>query len=203
LGDPGQGKSLISLDLAARVTSGRGFPDGAPGCSPQSVLAIGQEDGLANTVLPRFLAAGGDAQRVHLFPDEGPSFTLPGGEATIEAGLRHDPEIKLIVVDPIGSYLDGIDTHRDAPVRTALRPVLKLVQKHGVSLLLVGHLNKSGGGAALYRGMGSIAFVAVARIAMVVARDRRDPTQRFLIEAKNNLARQSRGLGYKILGARG
>jgi hypothetical protein len=33
-GDPGVGKSLVTLDLCARLSTGRPFPDGGPGPGP-------------------------------------------------------------------------------------------------------------------------------------------------------------------------
>jgi hypothetical protein len=33
-GDPGLGKSLVTLDLCARLTAGREFPDGSPAVTP-------------------------------------------------------------------------------------------------------------------------------------------------------------------------
>ena len=61
VGEPGQGKSLTTIDLAARITTGRGFPNGAdPVIPPSSVLMLNTEDGEGDTIKPRFLLAGGD-----------------------------------------------------------------------------------------------------------------------------------------------
>ena len=62
-GDPNVGKSLLTLDLAARVTTGAPMPDGSPGVHG-SVLLISAEDDIADTVRPRFVAAGGDLTRL-------------------------------------------------------------------------------------------------------------------------------------------
>src|SRR6185312_9385094 len=69
-GDPGLGKSLITLDLIARLTTGRGMPD-EPGASlrelsgdPHGAVLLSAEDGLGDTIAPRLLAAGGDPERV-------------------------------------------------------------------------------------------------------------------------------------------
>ena len=43
-GDPGVGKSLVTLDLCARVTTGRPFPDGSPGSAPANVIILTTED---------------------------------------------------------------------------------------------------------------------------------------------------------------
>jgi len=56
-GDPGLGKSLLTLDLAARVTTGRDMPDGTPGVCG-AVVVLSAEDDLADTIRPRLDAAG-------------------------------------------------------------------------------------------------------------------------------------------------
>src|SRR5438876_498715 len=44
-GDPDLGKSLVSLDLCARLSTGRPWPDGSPTAGPQSAVVINAEDG--------------------------------------------------------------------------------------------------------------------------------------------------------------
>jgi hypothetical protein len=59
VGEPGQGKSLTTNELAARITTGRGFPNGREALiPPSSVLMLNTEDHAGNTIKPRFLAAG-------------------------------------------------------------------------------------------------------------------------------------------------
>ena len=49
-GDPGVGKSLLSLDLAARLSRGGALPDGTPSGRPHVTLLLSDEDGTADTV---------------------------------------------------------------------------------------------------------------------------------------------------------
>src|SRR5260370_25812005 len=49
-GDPGLGKSLLTLDLAARLTTARPLPDGYVPPQPVSVVLAGHQAGLLNTV---------------------------------------------------------------------------------------------------------------------------------------------------------
>ncbi|MBA3313703.1 MAG: hypothetical protein M3552_02020 [Planctomycetota bacterium] len=62
----------------------------------------------------------------------------------------------------------------------------------------VAHLNKAAGGKAIYRAMGSLAYIAAARVGWLVAKDRDDPTRRLLLPVKNNLAEDVGGLAYRI-----
>jgi AAA domain len=57
-GEPGEGKSLAVLDIAARLTTGADFPDGSKNTSqPMGVLILSVEEDPADTILPRFMAA--------------------------------------------------------------------------------------------------------------------------------------------------
>jgi hypothetical protein len=59
-GDPDLGKSLIALDLCARLSTGRAFPDGRPGPGPVNALVLSAEDNAADTVVPRLRQLGAD-----------------------------------------------------------------------------------------------------------------------------------------------
>ena len=65
-GDPSQGKSLLALDLAARLTTGREWPDGQNASAPQPVMLFAGEDGIQDTVQPRLRAAGADLSFIHI-----------------------------------------------------------------------------------------------------------------------------------------
>src|SRR5207244_1334309 len=66
-GNPDMGKSFITLDLCARVTTGRPLFDAAPeeAHPPADVVLLSSEDSQADTVLPRLRALGADLSRVH------------------------------------------------------------------------------------------------------------------------------------------
>src|SRR5262245_24365070 len=85
-------------------------------------------------------------------------------------------------------------------------PGTRLAEKHRCTLLLLlllRHLNKQGGGKALYRGLGSIAFVAVSRFAMLVGRDPADPGRCVLAQVRNSLAGPQPSLAYRLRAAGG
>src|SRR5436190_1910072 len=63
-GDPGVGKSMLLGDLAARLSTGRPWPDGAPSPGPASVILLNAEDDAAGTTRSRLAAAGADMARV-------------------------------------------------------------------------------------------------------------------------------------------
>jgi hypothetical protein len=50
----------------------------------------------------------------------------------------------------------------------------------------------------IYRATGSLAFVAAARAAFAIARDKDDPKRRLILPMKNNLADDQSGLAYRV-----
>jgi hypothetical protein len=102
------------------------------------------------------------------------------------------------VIDPVTAYLGGVDSHKNADVRGLLAPLAAIAERHRVAIIAVTHLNKSGGGPAIYRAMGSLAFAAAARAAWAVSKDKDDPRRRLLLPIKNNLAPDTGGLAYRI-----
>jgi len=67
-GAPGLGKSLITLDLCARLSTGRPLPDGSPGREPCNCIILCSEGGAEDTIVPRLQAAGADLDRVFVHP---------------------------------------------------------------------------------------------------------------------------------------
>ena len=64
VGMPGAGKSFLTCDMAARVSTGQPWPDGTP-CDRGSVLLVTAEDDPGDTIRPRLDAQGADVSRVH------------------------------------------------------------------------------------------------------------------------------------------
>src|SRR6202023_1198737 len=63
-GDPGLGKSLVALDLCARLSTGRPLPDGSSGPEASNTIVLNAEDGEEDTIRPRLQALGADLERV-------------------------------------------------------------------------------------------------------------------------------------------
>jgi hypothetical protein len=206
-GDSGLGKSLLTLDLCARLSTGRPFPDGRPGPPAAAAIVLNAEDDPEDTVLPRLQAAGADMDKVYVWrhhPDgarEPIRFPTDAGwldRAVDQTGAR------LVVIDPIKEFLDGdVNPASDRSVRRALEPLRELAARRRCALMMQRHLNKSGGRRALYRGSDSVAFVSVCRSAWLVARDPQDPGRCVLAEVKKNLGPAQSGLAYAVRGGEG
>jgi putative DNA primase/helicase len=209
VGRPGEGKSFLTTDMAARISTGSPWPDGRE-CPDGSVILISAEDDPADTIRPRLDAHHADVRRVHLLSmvrrieadgeHHEVMFTL-ADLAALESALKALPDCRLVVVDPIGSFLGGrTDAHRDNEVRAVLAPVAKLAQAHGPAVLVVAHRRKTGGNIADDLALGSRAFTGIARSVWHLARDGDDKSRRLLLPGKNNLAPEGTGLAFTICG---
>lgn len=207
-GHPGLGKSFVTLDLAARVSTGAPWPTEKPGVTrePAGVVLVGAEDGIEDTICPRLIAAGADMTRIRAIEavvddeDKERSFSLTEHLEQLTEAIEACPDCRLVVIDPISAFLPNIDTHRDADVRSVFAPLAKLAEKHAVAILIVAHLNKGEGGAAITRVSGSMGFIAAVRAGWLITRDHEDKTRRLITQAKNNLAPDIDGLAYTLVG---
>jgi hypothetical protein len=204
-GDPGLGKSTITIDLAARVTRGWAMPPagGTSAGSPAGVLLLGAEDNLEYTTRPRLDAAGADVSRVHALEAiqtaEGERPPVLPWDLSLVEGKIAERGIKLVVVDPFMAFLDGeLDAHRDQDVRRCMHRLKLLAEKANVAILIIRHLNKLIGGPALYRGGGSIGITGAVRSALVVGRNPNDQQQCVLAPVKCNLAAKPKSLAYVV-----
>lgn len=212
-GQPGLGKSFLTLDMAARVSRGDAWPleEGAPIRAPENVVLLSAEDDIADTIRPRLDAAGAVVERVYAVS------TVPAG-ATLDGKARRAPfrvtehlpmldrvieqigGCALVIIDPISAYLGKTDSHNNSEVRDALVPLAAFAAKHQAALVVVTHLNKSQQANALNAIIGSVAFVAAARAAYVVSRDPGDPRRRLFLPVKNNLGLDETGFAYRLGG---
>jgi hypothetical protein len=197
VGNPGKGKSLATIDLAARVSCGCTFPDGSV-CAQGEVLILSAEDAASDTVRPRLDAAGADVARVHRIKavkvtladgQKGESaFSLERDLAKLEEMLTKQPGFRLIIIDPLTAYLGTkVNSWCDAEVRALLTPLVEFAARSGVAVVGIMHMRKSETDAML-RVSGSIAFVAAARTVWGFGEDPDNPSLRVMVPVKNNLA---------------
>ncbi len=198
-GDPGKGKSTILYDLAARVTAGKNLPDGQE-TERAGTIIISREDGAADTIVPRFLAAGGDPTRGRII-GAGEEFVLPDDVDKLERAIKQ-MGAAFVVIDPVMSFLaDHINSNSDQQVRNALQPLVNVAERTGAAITLCRHMNKSTGGPAIYRGQGSIGFIGIVRSGLMVG-DHPDREQVYVLAGqKHNLSKPPESLAYRIKSA--
>jgi len=193
---PGSGKSFTMIDIAAHVTTGRTWPDGAE-CEKGEVILFSAEDDPSKTIRPRLIAQRADSTKVHLVRGvvresevggHGERFPSLRDITPLENALVAYPDVALVVVDPVGSYLGGdTDAHRDNEVRTLLNFVAKLAENYCVAVVLVVHRRKQSGADADALALGSVAFSGVARAVWHIFIDKDDHARRFFLPGKMNL----------------
>ena len=190
VGDPGLGKSLLSLLLVAKLSQGELATGEA------NSLLLSAEDAREHVVLPRLQAAGADLARV-FFPPLGEDefeqpISLPDDLDRLR-DLIFEVEAKLVVIDPFVAHLpERVNSWQDQSVRTALAPLHRLAGETEAALLLIGHLNKADGSNPLRRIGGSIGIGAAARSILLLGRDPDDPdgevgSRRVLAHVKSNV----------------
>ena len=184
-GDPGDGKTTLVLNIAAKLSKGEGLDSKMKLTKPLNVIYQSAEDGLADTVKPRLEAAGANCENISVIDESIKSLSMID-ERMEEAVIR--TKAKLLILDPIQAYLGGgMDMNRANEARNMTKKLATLAEKYQCAIVLVGHMNKAGNKAA-YRGMGSIDFFAVARSVLLVGRVEGKVNIRAVVQIKNNLA---------------
>jgi putative DNA primase/helicase len=129
------------------------------------------------------------------------AFSLQADLARLETEITKRKDVRLVVIDPISSYLGKVDSHKNAEVRTVLETLGEMAARLRVAVICNNHFSKSGGNAN-GRIIGSVAFVNQARAAFIVSDDAEDVTgtRKFLMPSKMNIAPIKYGLAYRIEG---
>jgi AAA domain-containing protein len=208
-GDPGLGKSQATVSMVAVVSTGGAWPVDGTCCERGNVVILSAEDDPADTIRPRLEAAEADLSRVYILDAVVDGYRGDGGEIVRAFNLKTDlgrlaklleeiGDVALIVIDPITAYLGEADSHKTAEIRALLSPLSELAAKHSAAVVCVSHFNKVGGGEALMRVTGSLAFVAAARSVWVVAKDPDNDARRLFLPMKNNIGIDRTGFAFSI-----
>jgi hypothetical protein len=205
-GDPGIGASLLTLDLAACVSSGHPMPDGSPG-TQGTVILVAPHDHITHTIKPRLEAAGGDPSRVFLLtsvedvtPKNGQLFYRPFSLAEdlhLLAKIVTRTKAVLVIIDT----LDLCHLHQ---CQQALPPLTQLAEDTGCAVLLTRPRTTSRPGQdSPVRSTAPLDLRASVSSSLLIAADPADTHQRFLITTRHPLTPRPSTLCDEILGAAG
>ena len=207
-GAPGQGKSQISLYAAAQISNGSIWVDG--GLAPQGrTLILSSEDGIADTMVPRLIAARADLSKIHFIRAtidlsgvaKRRPFSLQADLDKLGEQVMSYGDVVLVIIDPITSYMgEKTDTHQTSQVRSVLDPVSDWAGRHNVAVLGISHPPKAPQSSALNSVTGSLAFVGVARCVLCAIEDPTLPGYSLLLEVKSSVGPPLPGLRYSIEG---
>lgn len=217
-GMPSVGKGVLLARIAETITNAGTWPDGSP-CRRGDVFYMAAEDARKTTLIPRWRAAGADMLRVgtmdaHLLgPKQGTwkkaHYNLAEHLPLIEAVCRARPELALLVIDPINSFVAGgrITGNNDGEVRAVLDPLKEMAERLNIAVIGVSHFGKNDGRAAVSRVLGSTAFTAVPRNVHAIIQPAPGTTEfeddsdvRILSPVKTNTGRLGQGFAYHIDG---
>lgn len=206
-GPPGVGKSYLTLKIAATVARAEPFPlDNYEPRLPGDVFLLSAEDNVKITVRPRLDEFGADVEHISIVPDDH-VHTLDDLIAFVDGTINETGRnYKLLVIDTINSFLPGVDTHKDASVRVALKRLRATVERWNIACLMVTHPTKDSRGKDLWQqAQGSVAFVGLPRVVLAcVEVERKDPLdgttelERALVQVKCNLGRPAESVGYEL-----
>ena len=196
-GMPNQGKSFLTMKIAAEVSRGGELP-GQGKVEQGRVLVLNPEDHAGYTIRPRLQSMGADLDKVRygrkLF-----NFTednLSHLQAYIE-----EHQIKLVTIDPFTAFLGGeVDLYRDNEVRQYMAKLAEIASGSGCSIVVVRHLTKGATNDPINRGSGSIGISASARSVVLIGKDPEDAAMRVMAHVKMNIAASGPSIGFSLAG---
>lgn len=212
-GKPDCGKSTVTLDIVARVTTGRDWPDGSRNSlGPRDVLMAIAEDDLNDTVVPRLNAAGADLSRIHFLnkvrvqdfgaEDSSPevrSLQLSEDVDKVRQAVAANPKIALVVVDTITSYFGDVNTNADKDVRPVMDALAKTFRDCGACFLAVVHHNKRSDVDAVQKILGAASVAGAVRAAWGFSRDPDNKEEFYMARVKGNLSKKLGGMKYRVI----
>ena len=207
-GDPEAGKTYLLLALAAAVTRGYALPDqygkvAKPSGTPENVLYLTAEDGLADTIKQRATKCDADQDRIfvvpnaEMFPEDMKPFSLARPHLLSKAIAQRQPT--LAILDPLTAFLGAdIDMHRANEVRPVMSTLVAMAIKYNCAIVAIRHWTKTVGGRANYRGQGNIDFLAAARSVLSVGVSPENEHMRIMAQAKNSICERGSSLVFTI-----
>lgn len=208
-GMPGVSKSLLTIDIAARITTGGLWPDGTGSARRGGVILFGMEDDPERVVVPRLQAAAADLDLVRIVDgaeedrEEWLSpVSIDRDLALVREQLDAFPECQAIVFDPLTQFVD-CEENSNGQTRAALAPLVNLAQDRGVAIIAVMHLNKKSDSAMIQRIAGASSYGQMARHIIFVGHDLDDTTtgmerRRAMIVAKSSYGGADTGQLYRV-----
>lgn len=193
-GDPGEGKSWVSLAIATAVSLGKGLPNNSSVNSGITIIASA-EDGIADTIVPRLISLGADMSKIKALDG---LFTLDNTGCDLLENYCNELKPFLVIIDPLVAFLStNTDINKSNQVRKITARLAKIAGKYQTAILAIRHLSKGGSVKTIYRGLGSIDFTASARSVLLAGKDS-ETGDRGFVHIKSNLALKGKAIGYEL-----
>ena len=203
-GDPGVGKSTITMALAATASAGGTLPCGQK-LDPCHVVMFCCEDDPSRVVVPRLKAMGANVKNISLVAtDRKRADGTPVFDGTITVDMLfarvRKMGARMLVIDPLIESLAalGIEVNKSEQVRPFMQRLRFFAELSGCAVVIVHHQNKNSGGKSLYRAVGSIDIPAACRSVFAVGADPNNPEAKAIAHVKANWSSIQATLGYSI-----
>jgi hypothetical protein len=211
-GEPDVGKGMTTVDFAARITCHLDFPD----CKneldgPKDVLFLSSEDDMEDTIIPRLIVAGADMSRIH-FAEISENISGKAEEGIIcldrdlpamETMVNKNPDIVLIIPDPVIAFLGDADPNKDKEVRPIYSKMKAFAKRLNAAWLFVNHWNKNQNATSINKTSGAKTMVSAPRATWMFCKSPEDPTRYLMMKGKGNLSKAGPGgvktLAYRII----
>ncbi len=192
-GDPGEGKTSLALYLTSILSNGGEIPIAKTITQQEIVIYQNAEDGVADTIKPRLERFKANCEKV-CYLRNGVERAIDNLEIAIaETGAR------MVILDPIQAFLGDTDLQRANNIRPIMTRLARVAEEKNCAIILVGHLTKNENGKDLYRGLGSVDFVAAARSVLMVSKvEEGEENERMLSHIKSNLAKRGTTLIFTL-----
>jgi hypothetical protein len=204
-GDPGSGKTWVSLAIAAALSQGQipGGLAGEAGLPPCTILYASTHQQGSELLHPRFLSLGGDPARLVLLRGVAaslapgslsPTDTAPGTvmDTTILEDALERTGARLLILDPLHSYLAAGGRHRAHEAARVFDRLAQLAEKHRCCILLIRHVRHRG------RNSAAVELSGAVRTEFLVGSSPDAPGISALVQTKSNLGPLAPALGYRI-----
>jgi putative DNA primase/helicase len=216
VGQPGNAKSLLTIEVVACATTGKQWPDGTPNTmGAVKVLMFCGEDDLAKTVVPRLMAAGADLTKVRFLDRRsfrgtvgdskvpGRSIDLDQDMETLLGMLKANPDVKLLVADPITGIFGSKKIGKDEEVNPILEELVDLCKVTGLTFLGVSHTPKRTTNSSIEKISGGSSVAGKCRAAFMLSGDpdSDDKHDHVMTLIKGNLTGNQSGMKYRTVAA--
>lgn len=206
-GTGGVNKSTVMYDLAARLSAGKPFPLSTDTQQGKTIIVSGEDD--PQTIIrPRLRIAGADLSKIGILDIREcvdgvmrkKRFCLTDLQP-LEMTLASTPEVKMVVIDPVGSFGGKANGDKQFDVMQITSALNDLAARFNVAIVVCQHLNKSSAGGQ--RGlrdrlMGSAGWFDGCRSCFLVTLDTADPNRRCLSHGKSNHSQLQESLCFEV-----
>lgn len=196
IGDPGSGKTFFATYLASVISRGTMFYNSIETNEESIVLLQNGEDGKEDTIKNRLKTLNAKYENILYLDETEKLITLKDIDIIKELLVSKRPS--MMIFDPATLYVGKkVDMNSANDVRSLLNPLVPILEEYQCTMVLVLHMNK-GANKAMYKALGSIDFMAIARSVIMITNNPNASKERLLIHVKSSLAEKGDTLAFTI-----